>query len=162
MIKLRSLKNKLRKPKSAHQRKLLASRDFFRRQQLSKKGGAGDSLCNVYLFSSLNTDSLQLGSPFTGNLKVQIAATAETGLHPDIIAGRQGTFVASADPVNEPIWVQYEISAVAIPWLVNTVYNGRIAYAKDNVWYQLDMGVPNTPPPEDNAPGVWNTTGVWN
>ena len=126
----------------------------WRQRQKNKERAGGDSLCNVYLFSSLNTDSLQLGSPFTGNLKVQIAATAETGLHPDIIAGRQGAFVASADPVNNPQWVQYEIEAVAIEWLLGTVFNGVIAYAKDNVWYKLDMGVP--------APqGIWSAQAVW-
>ena len=134
----------------------------WRQRQKNKERAGGDSLCNVYLFSSLNTDSLQLGSPFTGNLKVQIAATAETGLHPDIIAGRQGAFVASADPVNDPQWVQYEIEAVAITYIADATFNGVITYAKDNVRHQLDMGAPSTPPPEDNAPGVWNTTGVWN
>ena len=124
----------------------------------------GGSSCNVYLFSSSNTDSLQLGSPFTGNLKVKIAATAETGLHPDIVAGRQGAFVVASDPVNatESEWVQYEIEAVAITYIADATFNGVITYAKDNVWYRLDMGVPSVPPPQDNASGVWNTTGVWN
>ena len=115
-------------------------------------GGGGK--CTVYLFSSSNTDSLQLGSPFTGNLKVQIAATAETGLHYDIIAGRQGAFVAAVDPVNatESEWVQYEIEAVAIEWLLDTTFDGVITYAKDDVWYQLDMGAPSDPPVTNHLP----------
>ena len=97
--------------------------------------------CNVYLFSSSNTDSLQLGSTFTGNLKVLIAATSEVGIHTDIIAGRQGDFIVSTNPVGHPQWVQYEIEATAIAYLVDATYDGVITYAKDDVWYQLDMGV---------------------
>ena len=134
----------------------------WRQQQKNKEraGAITGASCNVYYFQSTNSDSLQLGSPFTGNLKVIIAATAETGLHPDIIAGRQGAFVASADPVNDPQWVQYEIEAVAIDWLLDTVFNGVVTYAKDNLWYQLDMGVPIEPPPV-TGDYPWRTTFGW-
>ena len=120
-------------------------------------GGAGK--CTVYYFQSTNSDSLQLGSPFTGNLKVIITATAETGLHPDIIAGRQGAFVVSADLVLDPQWVQYEIEAVAITYIADATFNGVITYAKDNVWYQLDMGVPSTPPVTGDF--LWSTDFTW-
>lgn len=124
---------------------------------VSKIGFGEVSGCNLYLFSSGNADSLQLGSAFTGNLKVQTKALAETGLHPDIIAGRQGAFIADT-------WMQYEIEAVSLTYVVDATFNGRVAYAKNDVWFNVDMGAVVVPPdpPEDNAPGVWNTTGVWN
>lgn len=93
-----------------------------------------DGGCNFYTFNSTDTDSLQLGLPFTGNLKVLIKAPSEAGLHPDIIAGRQGAFVADT-------WVQYEIEAVALTYIVDATFNGRVAYAKDNVWFNVDMGI---------------------
>ena len=122
-------------------------------------GGGGK--CTVYYYQSTNPDSLQLGSPFTGNLKVQIAATAETGLHPDIIAGRQGAFVVAVDPVNatEAEWVQYEIEASAITYIVDNTFNGVITYAKNNVWYRLGMGAPIGPPVTGDYP--WRTTFGW-
>lgn len=46
--------------------------------------------CITYLFSSLTTDSLQLGSPFTGNIKAILAATSSDGIPNQIMAGMQG------------------------------------------------------------------------
>ena len=60
-----------------------------------------------------------------------INAPAETGLHPDIVAGRMGSFTADT-------WVQYEITANAITYIVDATFNGRVAYAKDNVWFNVD------------------------
>lgn len=108
-------------------------------------GSGGDSACNVYLFSSANSDSLEIES-FTGNLKVMIAAPSEAGINPAIIAGRQGDFVASADPVNEPTVVQYEINATNVTQIVDNTFNGVVyGYAKDNTWYKVDMGSDSVP-----------------
>ena len=100
----------------------------------------GGGKCNIYVFSDTNPDKLTLGSAFTGNLKVQIASDSETGIHPDIVAGRQSAFVVSTDVVNDPQWVQYEIEATAITYIVDETFNGRVAYAKDDTWYYLNMG----------------------
>ena len=101
-----------------------------------------DDKVYVHIFNVPEDGKVTL--PNTGNLKVKIAATAETGLHPDIIAGRQGAFVVSADPVNatESELVQYEIEAGAITYIADATFNGVITYAKDNVWHKLDMGAP--------------------
>ena len=102
----------------------------------SIRNSIASSSCDFYLFSSTSPDSLQLGAAFTGNLKVLIKAPSETGLNPAIVAGRQGAFV-----VDE--WMQYEISAAAITYIVGTTFDGRVAYAKDNVWFNVDMGEAN-------------------
>ena len=113
-------------------------------------GGSGNQ-CNVYLFSSSNTDSLQLGSAFTGNVKVILAAPAVTGIHPDILAGLQGSFVPSADQVNAPEWNQFEADVTAISYIVDATFDGVVKYALDDAWYELDMGSP--------VPTLWMING---
>ena len=98
----------------------------------------------AYLFSSSNTDKLTLGSPFTGNIKVILAAaaTAITGIHPDISAGIQGAFVPSTDPVGAPNWNQFEADVTAIDYLVDETFDGVVGvYGKDDVFFSVDMGV---------------------
>lgn len=100
-----------------------------------------DSSCNVYLFSSANTDKLTFVAPFTGNIKVILAANAETGIHPDIISGRQNLFEESTDPVNEPNWVQYEADVTSLAYIVDETFDGVVGrFALDDVWYDVDMG----------------------
>lgn len=112
--------------------------------------------CNFYTFKSTDTDSLQLGAPFTGNLKVLIKAPAETGLNPALIAGRQGAFIADT-------WMQYEIEAVAITNIVDQSFNGAIGrYAKNDEWFELNMGKPSVPPTEPVESGQWTMNGEWN
>ena len=94
----------------------------------------------AYLFDGTEPDYFELNSPFTGNFKLQVAATAETGINPDIIAGRVGVFEVSAEPANDPTWVRYEIAAVSLTGIVGSTFNGRIAYALDDVWYNVDSG----------------------
>lgn len=99
--------------------------------------------CNTYLFSSTNPDLLSFDSSFTGNLKVILAAPAETGIHPDIVAGRQGDFITSADPVKSPNWIQYEIEASAIGYIVDATFDGVVGLVGlDDVFYKIDAGVP--------------------
>ena len=113
----------------------------------------GSVLVDVYLFDGTEPDSFELNAPFTGNFKLQVAASAETGVNPDIIAGRQGVFEVSADPANDPQWVQYEIAAVGLVSILTSVFSGRISYALDDTWYQLDMGVPYN--------GAWGNYNNW-
>jgi len=101
----------------------------------------GGSLCNAYLFDGSEADSLVLGSPFTGNLKVIIIAASETGINPAIVAGRQGVFAASTDPLVDMKQNQYEIDTVSfVGSIVDNTFTGRVAYAKEDVWYDIDMG----------------------
>jgi hypothetical protein len=103
----------------------------------------GGSLCNAYLFDGSEADLLTLGAPFTGNLKVIIIAASETGVNPAIVAGRQGVFVASTDPLIDMQQNQYEIDTVSFAGpIVDNTFTGRVAYAKDDVWYDIDMGAP--------------------
>lgn len=104
-------------------------------------GGSGGAGCNIYLFSSENTDKLTFTTPFTGNIKVILAANAETGINPDILAGRQNLFEASTDPVNEPNWIQYEADATSLAYIVDETFDGVVGkFALDDVWYNVDMG----------------------
>jgi hypothetical protein len=103
----------------------------------------GGSLCNAYLFDGSEADLLTLGAPFTGNLKVIIIAASETGVNPAIVAGRQGVFVASTDPLVDMKQNQYEIDTVSFAGsIVDNTFTGRVAYAKDDVWYDINMGAP--------------------
>ena len=87
--------------------------------------GAGTS-CTVYYFQAVNPDSFRLGVPFSGKFQLMVAATSETGINPVIVAGRIGSSVASADPVNEPNWNRYEITATALSDIVDTDFTGVI------------------------------------
>lgn len=106
----------------------------------SKGFGVAGSQCDVYLFSSLTSDSLQLIPSFTGNVKVILAAPATTGIQSDILAGIQGAFTPSADPVNNPQWMQFEADVTAIDYIVDATFDGVVKYALDDVWHELDMG----------------------
>lgn len=101
--------------------------------------------CNVYVFNSATTDSLQLGSAFTGNLKIVVAGLAVTGLHPEIQTGLLDPWQDSTDLTN-PIWNFAEITASALTYLVDQTFDGIVAsYAKDDVWYEVNMGRPTIP-----------------
>jgi hypothetical protein len=142
-MKLPKLKSRLRKPGTTREKRLLVSRDYYRRQQLRNRGSA-ESLCNVYIFKSTDADQLDLATPFTGNLKVIVAGLAVTGLHPDIIAGLTSAWVDSTDLTN-PVWNYAEISAVSLAYIVDNTFDGIVAsYAKDDVWFSVDMGRPQT------------------
>lgn len=114
-------------------------------REILSTGLGGDKQCWTYLFSSSNTDALSFDTPFIGNVKVKLAAPSETGINPAIIAGRQGDFVASTDPVNNPNWVQYEIEASAIDYIVDATFNGVVGLVGlDDVFYKLDQGAPKS------------------
>lgn len=101
-------------------------------------------LRDVYLFDGSELDALTISPAFSGNVKVILAAPAETGVHPDLIAGRVSDFVASTDPVNAPQWVQYEIEATSLAYIVDATFDGVVCqFAFDDVWYTVDMGVPS-------------------
>jgi len=96
--------------------------------------GGDSSGCYTYLFSSSNSDYHEFGSAFTGNLKVIAKSSDETGLATEVIAGRQGAFVADE-------WLQYEIEAVALTGICDATFNGVIGrYYKDDVMSAIDMG----------------------
>lgn len=110
--------------------------------------------CNVYPFSSADADYLEIES-YTGNFKIQLAATSETGIPASIVAGRQGTFTPSTDIINDPQWVQYEIDGVIPAIILETTFTGVCGgYAKDDVWYSVDMGDFTSSP-------VWKNQLVW-
>jgi hypothetical protein len=141
MIRLPRLRGAIARGKASPVQ--IASRDWFRRQQQAIiNRGSESSLCNLYLFKSTDPGSLELGSPFTGNLRVKIRAASEAGINPAIVAGRQGSFTLNNDPVNDATHVQYEIEAVALTYIVDATFDGVVAYAKDGVWYDVDMGAP--------------------
>lgn len=101
---------------------------------------AGDG-CNAYLFDGTDPDYHEFDTAYSGLLQVIVIAASETGLHADIIAGRQGAFVASTDPLTDMQQNQYEITAVSLTGIVDATFSGRIAYSKDGVeWIYLDMG----------------------
>ena len=98
--------------------------------------GAGATACNIYTFSSANPDLLSFDAPFTGNIKLISKSPATTGIHPDILAGLQGTFIA-----NE--WMQYEADVTAIDYIVDATFNGVVGrFALDDAWYGVDAGSP--------------------
>lgn len=104
-------------------------------------GGQGDSLCNTYLFSDTNPDSLSFETPFTGNIKLIYAGLDETGIPAVIVAGRVGTFTPSTDLLNDPQWNYYEIEAVSLSTMIEATANGRVGYFYlDDVEYSVDMG----------------------
>lgn len=121
----------------------------------------GGSSCNVYLFNSSNPDSLQLGSLFTGNIKVILAGTSTAGIHPDILSGLQGSFVTSSDLLDDPQWNQLESNVTDLSYIVDNTFTGRLTYAKDDVWYKINMGVPSTPP-EELGQYNWQSQWEWN
>ena len=96
--------------------------------------------CEVYFFQDSKPDSLELGAPFTGNVKVILAATSTAGINPAILAGIKGTFKVSEDPVNMPVWVQFECSAVAMTYIVGPSFNGVVKFALNNNWITIDAG----------------------
>lgn len=100
----------------------------------------GDPLCNMYLFSSLTPDYFELDTPITTeDFKFMFAGTSETGIPAQIVAGRQGAFVPSTDPINDPQWNQYHLPiATGLSVLVEATATGRISYALDDVKYQID------------------------
>jgi len=98
--------------------------------------GAG-RFCNIYTFSSANPDLLSFDAPFTGNIKLIVKSTATTGIHPDILAGLQGTFIPDE-------WTQYEADVTGIGNIVDATFNGVVGrFALDDVWYAVDMGAPD-------------------
>jgi hypothetical protein len=97
--------------------------------------------CSVYLFSSTDPDKLTLTTLFTGTIQVMIRSTAETGINPVIVSGRQGAFVPNLDPVNNATHTQYEIEAVGLTYIVDETFNGVVVgYAKDDVWTYINTG----------------------
>ena len=111
----------------------LANKSFLHRQQFPRNE-QGETLCNVYTFSSANPDLLSFDAPFTGNIKLIAKSPATTGIHPDILAGLQGTFIPDE-------WTQYEADVTAIDYIVGATFNGVVGrFALDNVWYEINMG----------------------
>ena len=107
---------------------------FIRAFLASGQGGK----CNVYLFDGAEPDYFELSSAFSGNFKMLVASADEVGIPAEIVAGRQGDFVASANALNDPQWNQYEMTAVGLLLLVGATFSGRISYALDDVWYHID------------------------
>ena len=106
----------------------------LRRGLKYKRLGAG---CNFYTFSSANPDLLSFDAPFIGNIKLIAKSPATTGIHPDILAGLQGTFIPDE-------WAQYEADVTAIAYIVDATFNGIVGkFALDDVWYAVDMGAPS-------------------
>lgn len=136
-----------KKPKFIKKPKMSAAgRNFYHRQQFSRISGGAATLCNVYPFSSDDADYLEI-EPYTGNLKIILAATSEAGIPAAIVTGRQGVFTPSVDPVNDPQWVQYEIDGVIPAIILEATFTGVCGgYAKDDVWYSVDMGAPTVTP----------------
>ena len=117
-----------------------AGRNFYHRQQLKRIQGEISSFCNVYPFSSADADYLEI-APFTGNFKIILAATSETGIPATIQAGLQGSFIPSTDPVNDPQWNQYEIDGAVPAVVLEVTFTGVCGgYAKDDVWSYVNMG----------------------
>lgn len=116
--------------------------------------------CNVYTFSSANPDLLSFDAPFTGNIKLIAKSPATTGIHPDILAGLQGTFVPDE-------WMQYEADVTAIDYIVDATFNGVVGrFALDDVWYTVETdgsGVTIENPQQDSwtkgvCPPDWDLT----
>ena len=129
-------------------------------QQRNKQRSASDALCNIYLFTSDNDDSFQFGESFSGEFKLILAATSETGLHPDIIAGREGDFVVSTDLINDAQWNQYSLTAIDLAYIVDSSFNGVIGgYAKDDAWFSVNMGIFVI---EDLGAFAWSNQWEWN
>lgn len=106
-------------------------------------GGSGVTKCNLYQFKSTNSDRFDFTVDFTGNLKAIIAGTSSAGIHPNLLAGVQGTWQDSTD-LDNLVWNQLEIEATAIGYLADNTFNGVVAsYAKDDVWFDVDMGAPH-------------------
>lgn len=103
---------------------------------------SGSRLCDVYLFDGADPDYHSFTPAYSGFLQVIVIAASETGLHADVIAGRQGVFVPSTDPLVDMQQNQYELAAVvSLAGIVDATFSGRIAYSKDGVvWYDLDIG----------------------
>lgn len=102
---------------------------------------SGD-LCNVYVFTNANTDRLDFAAPFTGNLKILIGGTSTTGINPAL---------PTTGWVNSPdlnpdtlIYNEIESNVTALDYIVDETFNGIVyAYAKDDVWYYVNMGEPD-------------------
>lgn len=101
------------------------------------------NLCNAYLFNSTDSDYFEI-APFSGNFKMIVAAESEDGINPAIVSGRVGSFVATTD-YQDPKWVEYNVDVTSLTSVAGATFNGVVAkYAKDDVWYYINMGEPET------------------
>lgn len=130
-------------------------------------GSGGGADCWLYYFKPLDPDRLDFNTAFTGNFKANIATfNGVTGLDSNL-SGLTLTNSPEAARTDASllVWNKVDLSVTAMGYIVDDTFDGVVAnYAKDNVWFNVDMGAVVVPPdpPEDNAPGIWNTTGVWN
>ncbi len=103
-------------------------------------GGGGvavsgdDPDLDVYRFNGADLDFLEFGTPFTGNFKIILAGTSDTGVHADILDGLLDTWVDSR--ISAPHWNYSEVAVTEMTGPVSASFNGIILkYAKDDVWY---------------------------
>lgn len=103
-------------------------------------GGGGVVFSYAYNFLGTNTDFLQIAS-YTGNFKIMLAASSETGIPSEILEGRIGEFTPSLDVINNPIWMKYEIDGLIPSIVLMPTFTGICSkYAKDDVWQYINMG----------------------
>lgn len=96
------------------------------------------SVLTTYMFSSTAPDYLAFSTPFTGNIKVMLAAPASTGIHVDVISGIKGIFTPSMDPLTSPKWVKLESNVTSLEYIVDDTFNGVVgAFALNDVWYSI-------------------------
>ncbi len=106
----------------------------------SGSGGSATDKRDFYIFSGEGADFFDLVPDLTGNIKVTIAGTSSTGVHPDLLAGLDAPWVDTTD-LNNPMWNYMEADVTALPHIVDNTFTGIIErYAKDDVWYLIDMG----------------------
>lgn len=109
--------------------------------------GAG---CNLYYFDPASDDRLDFGTAFTGNFKANIATlNGVVGLN----ANLAGLTLAnspedSRDDASLLVWNQVDINVSAMDGICDNTFEGVVAnYAKDDAWYDVNMGPLISPPP---------------
>lgn len=115
------------------------------------------SQCNIYYFKPADADRLDFASAFTGNFKANIATfNGVAGLDSNLsgLTLINSPEAARAD-ASLIVWNKVDTAVTAMAGICDNTFDGVIAnYAKDDVWFDVGMGVP--------APqGIWSAQAVW-
>lgn len=128
-------------------------------------GSGGGADCWLYYFKPLDPDRLDFNTAFTGNFKANIATfNGVTGLDSNL-SGLTLTNSPEAARTDASllVWNKVDLSVTAMGYIVDDTFDGAVPnYAKDDVWYDIDMGKPSVPPTEPVESGQWTMNGEWN
>lgn len=111
--------------------------------QRQRRKSSGETIqCNVYYFKPLDADRLDFDTTFTGNFKANIATfNGNTGVNSQITTVLVNSPEEARTDASLLVWNQVDLGVTDMDGICDGTFDGVIpSYAKDDVWFNVNMG----------------------